>query len=77
MSCLQLEFYFLRKKNITLNMFFRFLAIPEEMRGDLRSTLVSLQNKGIILKSYKIPNKGEQFHPEKVDFAVNFLKTFL
>lgn len=55
---------------------FRFLAIPEEMRGPLRDTLVSLQNKGVILKSYKIPNKGEQFHPEKVDFAVNFLKTF-
>lgn len=55
---------------------FRFLAIPEEMRGDLRSTLISLQNKGIILKSYKIPNKGEQFYPEQVDFAVNFLKTF-
>ena len=33
---------------------------------DLRKLLQSLQNKGIILKSYKIPNKGEQFDPENV-----------
>lgn len=55
---------------------FRFLSIPEPMRGDLRSTLVSLQDKGVILKSYKIPNKGEQFYPEEVDFNKAFLKNF-
>lgn len=55
---------------------FRFLSIPESMRGDLRSILVSLQDKGVILKSYKIPNKGEQFYPEEIGFNKAFLKNF-
>ena len=54
----------LAKEEYNEEYLFRFLSIPEPMRGDLRSTLVSLQDKGIILKSYKIPNKGEQFYPE-------------
>lgn len=41
----------------------RFLQIPEEDRGNFRDILESLQRKGIILKSYKIPNKGETFNP--------------
>jgi hypothetical protein len=54
---------------------FRFLAIPTEMRGDVRESLVSLQEKGIILKSYKIPAKGEKFIPENVEFNKAFLNT--
>ena len=54
---------------------FRFLAIPSEMRGDLRESLLSLQEKGVILKSYKVPDKGKQFHPEDVEFNKAFLKT--
>lgn len=55
---------------------FRFLAIPAEMRGDVREQLVSLQDKGIILKSYKIPQRGEQFYPEDVEFNKAFLRTY-
>lgn len=43
----------------------------------LREILISLQNKGIILKSYKIPNKGESFIPEDVEFNKNFIRAWL
>lgn len=54
------------------NYLHRFLSIKVV---DLRSILLSLQEKGIILKSYKIPNKGERFYPEDVAFSQNFLKS--
>lgn len=43
---------------------------------DLKTMLESLQNKGIILKSYKIPNKGEQFIADDVKFNQNFIKRY-
>lgn len=46
----------------------RFLQISDN-KECFRDTLQSLQNKGLILKSYKIPNKGEQFNP--YDIAIN------
>ena len=46
----------------------RFLQISDN-KECFRGTLQSLQNKGLILKSYKIPNKGEQFNP--YDIAIN------
>jgi predicted transcriptional regulator len=46
-------------------------------RSILREILVKLQEKGIILKSYKIPNKGETFIPEDVEFNKNFIKSWL
>lgn len=55
---------------------YRYLTIPEEDRGDFRETLVSLQNKGIIVKSYKIPAKGESFNPVEVQFNKVFIKAF-
>lgn len=57
-------------------MMFRFFAVPERDRGDFRTVLLSLQEKGIILKSYKIPEKGEAFHPEEVPFNKTFIKNF-
>lgn len=54
----------------------RYLCIPVETRGELRDILVILQNKGIILKSYKIPKKGENFNPSDIEFNKNFLKFF-
>lgn len=51
-----------------------FAKIPESDRGDLRSVLVSLQNKGVLLKSYKIPSKGQPLVIEDVEFNQNFLK---
>jgi len=53
----------------------RYLAIPESARGDLREVLTSLQNKGIILKSYKIPQKGKEFDPMEIPIAQNFFNT--
>ena len=44
---------------------------------DCRDILISLQSKGIINKSYKIPNKGDIFNPIDVDFNKTILKSFL
>ena len=55
---------------------YKYFSIPEEDRGDFRDILISLQNKGIILKSYKIPLKGQTFDPYDVTFNKNFLKYF-
>lgn len=43
----------------------------------LRNILVSLQEKGIINKTYKIPAEGEGFNPRRVDFNKIFLKSYL
>lgn len=64
----------LAKEEYAEDYVYRFLSMPESMRGDLRAILISLQEKGVILKSYKIPNKGERFYPEEVAFNQNFLK---
>ena len=55
---------------------YRYFTIPEEDRGNFRDILVKLQDKGIILKSYKIPKKGESFNPVEVPFNKNFIKGF-
>lgn len=47
-----------------------------ENKNYLRLTLESLQEKGIIVKSYKIPKPGTQFIPEDVQFNQNFLKRY-
>lgn len=43
----------------------------------LREHLVSLQNKGILTKEYKIPAPGNLFDPEAVIFNKNFLHAHL
>jgi hypothetical protein len=43
---------------------------------NLRDILISLQNKSIILKSYKIPNKGEQLEVEDIPFNKVFQKQY-
>ena len=42
-----------------------------------RDVLISLQEKGVILKTYKIPNKGESFYPDDVLFNKLFLSTYI
>lgn len=42
----------------------------------LRLLLTTLQSKGIILKSYKLPKEGSSFVPEDVQFNQNFLKKY-
>lgn len=54
----------------------RFLSICKETNIDARNLLESLQNKGIITKAYKIPEKGEILKPEEITFNQNFIKAF-
>ena len=42
----------------------------------IRPLIESIQNKGIILKSYKLPKEGSKFIPEDVQFNINFLKKY-
>ena len=53
-----------------------YLNLPNECRNGIRDNLISLQNKGIILKSYKVPNIGEKFIPEDVELNKNFVKNY-
>lgn len=41
---------------------YEFLSLPEDCRGSLRQILESLRNKGIINKSFKLPNSGEEIN---------------
>lgn len=51
----------------------RYFKLPEKSRGSIIDTLHSLQDKGIILKDYKVPNKGETFNPLDVPLNKNFV----
>lgn len=55
----------------------KYLTLPDYVRGDFRDMLVNLQDKGIIVKSYKIPAHGESFNPQDIQFNKTFLKGFL
>lgn len=55
---------------------YHYLSLPEEIRGDFRSYLVLLQEKGIINKSYHIPEKGQTFNPVEISFNKTFVKGF-
>lgn len=44
---------------------------------ELRQVLLSLQHKGVINKSYHIPDKGESFNPNDVPFSKVFLKSYI
>lgn len=54
----------------------RYLSLPTDCRNGIRESLLSLQNKEIITKSYKVPNVGEKFIPEDVTINKNFVKNF-
>lgn len=53
----------------------KYLNLPIE-KTNLRDILVSLQNKGVIVKSYKIPKAGSSFDPESVEFNKLFLNNY-
>ena len=57
------------------NYLLRYLQMPEKDRGDFREILISLQNKGIILKTYSIPAKGKEFDPAEIPINKAFFKT--
>lgn len=44
---------------------------------EIRELLMGLRDKEIINKSYSIPEKGEVFNPNDVDFNKNVLKSFM
>jgi hypothetical protein len=52
----------------------RYVNLSE--RSDLLSTLESLKGKGIILKSCKLPKKGDNFDPETITFNEVFLHNY-
>ena len=45
-------------------------------RGNTRELLLGLQDAGVILKSYKIPEKGSPFNPLDVPINKNLVKDF-
>lgn len=52
----------------------RYLSTSD--RQDLREVMLSLQNKGVILKSYKISDRGQSFDPADVEFNKIFLNNY-
>lgn len=57
------------------NLFKTYIELLYNSGIKLRDTLVSLQEKGIILKSYKIPVQGESFDPYVIPFNKGFIKS--
>ena len=60
-------------ENPYINLYF---SLPSSCRGGIRDLLISLQEKQVITKEYKIPPTGATFTPEDVTFNKNFIKTF-
>ena len=59
--------------NQYINLYF---SLPLTCRGSIRDILMSLQEKQIITKEYKIPPSGSKFIPEDITFNKNFIKNF-
>ena len=59
--------------NPYINLYF---SLPAACRGGIRDLLISLQQKHIITKEYKILPAGSNFVPEDVTFNKNFIKNF-
>lgn len=55
-------------------LFKSYLEILRNNNIQLREILVSLQEKEIILKQFKIPENGRQFDPHSIPFNKNFIK---
>lgn len=53
-----------------------YFSLPSACRGGIRDLLISLQQKHIITKEYKILPAGSNFVPEDVTFNKNFIKNF-
>lgn len=51
-----------------------FLSLSRELTGDIHKLLISLQTKGVIVKSCKIPNSGETLDVHSLEFNKTFLK---
>lgn len=56
------------------NLFSKYIQVLKTAEVDLREVLLQLQEKEIILKSYKIPKKGESFNPDDILINKNVIK---
>lgn len=55
-------------------LFYRLITMFKHNRIKLREVLIELQNKEIILKSWKIPSEGTPFDPFSIPVNKNFIK---
>lgn len=53
-----------------------YFTSPVKARGSTLELLSNLKESGVILKSYKIPGKGENFSPYDVPINKNIIKDF-
>ena len=51
-----------------------YLSLPKECRGSFKDNIISLQEKGIILKSYKLPNIGDSIDVYSIPINKNAIK---
>lgn len=58
------------------DLFKNYIELLRNCDIKLRDSFLSLQEKGIILKSYKIPKEGESFDPYSVPFNKSFINNF-
>jgi len=56
------------------DLFSRYIKVLKEAGISLRDIIISLQEKGVILKTYKICNSGESFDPFTIPINKNFIK---
>lgn len=68
-----LELLLMTQDDYPIEYLVRYVRLHKQV---FRDTLKSLQDKGVILKSYKIPKEGEKFNPLDVDINKNVTKTF-
>jgi hypothetical protein len=52
------------------------IYFTSRFKGSIRDLLVNLQEAGVILKSYKIPEKGQSFNPIDIPLNKNLVKDF-
>lgn len=71
-----LKMLLLAKEEDIQDTIYRYFKLPEESRGSILEMLESLQNKGVILKTYKLPKKGDKFNPLDVPLSQNFQNHF-
>ena len=55
-------------------LFASYIQSLSENNVKLRKLILDLQEKGVILKSYKVPEEGCEFDPHSIPFNQNFLK---
>lgn len=53
-----------------------YFQLAEEIRGNFRSILLSLQKKSLIIRDFKIPAKGESIDLLQIPFNKTFVKSY-